>query len=41
MEDLSQLVDQAVTLDKLVAQYNEGMTALVDKHAPVKSKTDL
>ena len=40
MEDLSLLVDQAVTLDVLVvAQYNEGMAALVDKNAPVKSKT--
>ena len=40
VEDLSLLVDQAVTLDVLVvAQYNEGMAALVDKNAPVKSKT--
>ena len=40
VEDLPLLVDQAVTLDVLVvAQYNEGMAALVDKNAPVKSKT--
>ena len=38
MQNLDIYMNQASTVDELVAQYNDGLRSIIDKHAPLREK---